>query len=223
MEKMKTGKTVPFNWVRAAAVMCIITCISDFVVLFVLGSCYQGYSQLRNTISSLGATISPVSKLISAWWILIGIVFVFFGVFFRKAFEKDGRYVKLASLLIVMYGLGEGIGSGLFKADSINGKRTFSFLLHDIVGGIGIIAAVLLPLVMCSVISKEDNSPFYCFSWIVFIIGSITLLCFGIRFPSEAGDLIASCKGLWQRLFLLNLYVYFIAISVIMYNRKIPV
>ncbi|WP_017498162.1 DUF998 domain-containing protein [Flavobacterium sp. WG21] len=217
---MKAGKTVPLNWVRVAAVICIITCISDFIVLFVLGKYYQGYSQLQNTISSLGATISPVSKLISAWWILIGIVFIFFGILFRKAFDKDRRFVKLASLLIMMYGFGEGIGSGLFKADIINGKRTFSFLLHDIAGGVGIIAAVLLPLVMCSVISKEDNPGFYCFSWIIFIIGGITLLCFGIRLPSEAGDLIASCKGLWQRLFLLNLYVYFIAISVIMYNRK---
>ncbi|MDL2141567.1 DUF998 domain-containing protein [Flavobacterium tructae] len=220
MERMKAGKIVQFNWVRVAAVICIITCISDFIVLFVLGKYYQGYSQLQNTISSLGATISPVSKLISAWWILIGIVFIFFGILFRKAFDKDRRFVKLASLLIMMYGFGEGIGSGLFKADIINGKRTFSFLLHDIAGGVGIIAAVLLPLVMCSVISKEDNPGFYCFSWIIFIIGGITLLCFGIRFPSEAGDLIASSKGLWQRLFLLNLYVYFIAISVIMYNRK---
>ncbi|WP_369618581.1 DUF998 domain-containing protein [Flavobacterium sp. CFS9] len=220
---MKTERTVRFNWTRITAVICIITCISDFAVLFVLGGYYQEYSQLRNTISSLGATISPVSRLISAWWIFIGIIFIFFGVIFKKAFDKDGRYVKLASMLIMVYGLGEGIGSGLFKADVINGQKTFSFLLHDIAGGIGIIAGVLLPLVMCRVISKEDNSQFYCFSWIVFIIGISTLLLFGIRFPSVAGDLIASCKGLWQRLFLLNLYVYFMAISVIMYNREIIV
>ncbi|WP_264526326.1 DUF998 domain-containing protein [Flavobacterium sp. N502536] len=217
---MKRRKAVRVNWVKVMAIGCIITCIFDFLLLFLLGSYYKGYSQLHNTISSLGATVSPVSELISIWWIVIGIVFIVFGIVFKRAFDKDLKGVKLASLLIIMYGLGEGIGSGLFKADVIDGKRTLSFLLHDIAGGIGIVAALLLPLVMCTVISKENNPRFYNFSEIVFGIGSLTLLLFVLHIPSDTGALIASYKGLWQRLFLLNLYVYFISVSIIMYNKN---
>jgi hypothetical membrane protein len=217
---MKSRRIGRVNWIRIMAIVCIITCISDFMVLFLLGRYYRGYSQLQNTISSLGATVSPVSEAISIWWIVIGIVFIFFGVIFKMAFDRNRIEVMIASLLIIVYGLGEGIGSGLFKADLIDGKKSLSYLLHNIVGGIGIVAALLLPLMMCKVISKENNPRFYYFSWIVFIIGSITMLLFDIHFSSDTGALIASYKGLWQRLFLLNLYVYFISVSIIMYNKS---
>jgi len=213
-------RTSQLNLVKTAAIICITVCISDFIVLFLLGSYYPGYSQLKNTMSSLGATISPVSELISIWWILIGIVFIFFGIIFRKAFNSNLKSVKHASLLIMFYGLGEGIGSGLFKADRIAGKITDSFIIHDIAGGIGIIAALLLPLVMQKVITKKKSPRFYLLSWIVFVAGFITMLLFTIRFSSDENNLIALYKGLWQRLFLLNLYIYFIVISIIMYNKK---
>jgi Protein of unknown function (DUF998) len=207
------------NLVRAAAIICIIACIADFVILFLYGSYYPGYSQLKNTISSLGASISPVSKLISVWWTLIGIIFIFFGFIFRKAFDKNLKNVKFASLLIMLYGLGEGIGSGLFKADMTAGKMTDSFIMHNILGGIGVIAALLLPLVMLTIITKKNRYGFYLFSWIVFVIGLITMFLFAIRFSSK-DNVIYLYRGLWQRLFMLNLYLYFITISVIMYHKK---
>ncbi|MBW1654618.1 DUF998 domain-containing protein [Flavobacterium quisquiliarum] len=208
------------NWFKIAALLCIIVCIADFIVLFVLGNYYPGYSHLRNTMSSLGASASPVSAILSTWWIGIGIAFVFFGFQFRKAFDSNAKNVKIASGLIVLYGLGEGIGSGIFKADRIRGKMTNSFIMHDIAGGIGLIAALLLPLFMHKVILKKENPLFYRLSWIVFITGIITMLLFTIHFSSGETNVIIHYKGLWQRLFLLNLYVYFIVISIIMYHRK---
>ncbi|MFB9080672.1 DUF998 domain-containing protein [Flavobacterium procerum] len=208
------------NWAKMTAVFCIIVCIADFMILFVLGNYYPGYSQLTNTMSSLGASISPVSNIISLWWIAIGIVFVFFGFQFRKAFDNNAKNVKIASGLIMLYGLGEGIGSGVFKADRIGGEMTSSFIVHDIAGSIGLLAALLLPLFMHKVISRKENPFFYGLSWIVFVTGIITMLLFTIRFSSDETSLIIHFKGLWQRLFLLNLYVYFIAISIIMYHKK---
>ena len=205
--------------VRVAAIICITACIADFAILFLYCSYYPGYSQLKNTISSLGASISPVSKLISVWWTLIGIIFIFFGFVFRKAFDKKLKNVKFASVLIMLYGLGEGIGSGLFKADIIAGKMTGSFIMHNILGGIGVVAALILPLVMLTTMTKKNRCGFYLFSWIVFVIGLITMFLFTIRFSSK-DNLINLYRGLWQRLFMLNLYLYFITISVIMYYKK---
>jgi hypothetical protein len=207
------------NGIKIMAIVCITICIADFIVLFVLGDYYPGYSQLKNTISSLGATMSPVSDLISAWWIFIGIVFIFFGIIFRKVFYENPKSSKLASILIMLYGIGEGIGSGLFKADRIGGEMTPSFIAHDIAGGIGLIAAFLLPLVMQKVIEKANYPRFNVFSKIIFFIGLITIAFFTIRFSTQRSWIFD--RGLWQRLFMLNLYVYFITISVIMYKKRI--
>lgn len=213
-------RIVPLNLIKITAIICIIVCIADFILLFLLGTYYPGYSQLTNTISSLGASASPVSGLISLWWILIGILFIFFGFIFRKAFDKNLKNVKFASILSMLYGLGEGIGSGLFKADRIAGKMTNSFIMHDIMGSIGVIAALIFPLVMLKVFTKKNMPRFYLFSWIIFVIGLITILLFTVRFSCRADDFIPIYRGLWQRLFMLNLYIYFIAISVIMYHKK---
>ncbi|MRX40973.1 DUF998 domain-containing protein [Flavobacterium sp. LC2016-23] len=218
---MNIMRAVQLNLIQITALICIIACIADVIVLFLAGSYYPGYSQLKNTMSSLGETISPVSELISIWWICIGIIFIFFGIIFRKAFGSHLNSVKTASFLILFYGLGEGIGSGLFKADRIGGKMPHSFVIHDIAGGIGSIAALLLPLVMLRVIPKISNPHFYLFSWIVFAFGFSTMLLFTIRFSHDQDNLIALYKGFWQRLFMLNLYVYFITISIIMYCKKV--
>jgi len=210
-----------FNWVKITAVICIVTCIADFIVLFLLGNYYPGYSQLKNTISSLGASVSPVSDAISFWWILIGIVFLFFGIIVRKAFGANLKNVKIASLLIMFYGLGEGIGSGLFKANRINGEPTQSLVIHDVLGGIGVVAALILPLIMNKVITKKQMPRFYFFSWVIFVVGIIMMLLFTIRFSANEHNFFVFYKGLWQRFFLLNLYIYFITISIKMYNNEV--
>lgn len=212
--------TAQINWTRIMAIICIMACISDFIVVFVLGNYYSGYSQVKNTMSSLGASISPVSDIISVWWICIGIIFICFGVIFRKTFKGNSKNIKLGSLLIIFYGLGEGIGSGLFKADKIDGKMTGSFMLHSLAGGIGVIAALLLPLVLRKMIETQKKSQFYIFSWIVFAFGLITTVLFTFRFSPNETNFISLYKGLWQRLFLLNLYIYFIVLSVIMYGKE---
>jgi len=213
-------KTRQLYWIKIAAILCILTCISDLIVVFVLGNYYPGYNQFKNTMSSLGASISPVSDIISIWWICIGIVFIWFGVMFKKAFNDNSKKIKLGSLLIILYGLGEGIGSGLFKADKIDGKMTDSFMMHSSAGGIGVIAALLLPLILRKAVITERKSQFYNFSWAVFTFGLITTILFTFRFSSDQNNFISLYKGLWQRLFLVNLYVYFTVLSVIMYGKE---
>ncbi|KAF2341897.1 DUF998 domain-containing protein [Flavobacterium tistrianum] len=213
-------KTEQFNWARIMAVLCIMTCIFDFIIVFLLGNHYSGYSQLKNTMSSLGASISPVSNIISTWWICIGMVFICFGIIFRKTLHGNSKNIKLGSLLIILYGLGEGIGSGLFKADKIDGKMTNSFMMHSLAGGVGVLAALLLPLVLRKAIVAQKKSQFYIFSWIIFAFGFITTILFTFRFSPNEDNFISLYKGLWQRLFMLNLYVYFIVLSVIMYRKE---
>ncbi len=213
-------KTTELNWVKIIAILCILTCISDLIVVFVLGNHYAGYSQLKDTMSMLGTSISPVSNIISIWWICIGIVFICFGIIFGKTFNDDSNAIRLGSFLIILYGWGEGIGSGLFKADRVEGRMTDSFMMHSLAGGIGVIAALMLPFILRKAVVKQRKSQFHIFSWAVFVFGLFTTILFTFRFSSDQNNFIALYKGLWQRLFLLNLYVYFIVLSVIMYGKE---
>ncbi len=208
------------KYITSSALACIIACIGEFVFLFILGAYYRGYSQLKDTMSSLGASDSPVSDVISIWWIIMGVLFIFFGTGFKKAFSDKGWYAKLASWLIIIYGLGEGIGSGAFKADHVATGLTAFAIIHDIVGGIGVLAVLLLPLVMQKVVVKYEMPVFYRMSQLVFITGIITILLFLFRYSPDKNNFFAIYKGLWQRLFMLNTYIYMTTIAVLIIRRR---
>ncbi len=188
--------------------------------MFVCGAFYPGYNQLKDTMSSLGASVSPVSGVISAWWVIMGVLLVFFGTGLRNAFSEKRGYAGLASWLIILYGLGEGIGSGVFKADHVAGRITTSGIIHDILGGIGVTAALLFPLIMLKIVAKNERPVFYRMSQVVFVCGIITILLFLFRFSSDENDFFSVYKGLWQRLFMLDIYIYLTTIAVIMIKMQ---
>jgi hypothetical membrane protein len=183
-------------------------CIGDFLSLFVLGPEYPGYSQVYDTMSSLGSSVSPASDIISTWWIILGILMVIFAFGFRAAYSPGDKYVKIAFWLLILYGLGEGLGSGLFKADRVSSSYTTSFIVHDILGGAGVVAILILPLIVQKIRPFFSNPGFIRFSRITFILDTLFLVLFSFRFLGNENDILANYKGLWQRLFILNSYIY---------------
>ena len=206
--------------VLIGAIAGIAGCVGDFLVLFVFGNYYPGYRQAFNTMSSLGATISPVSTIVSSLWILLGICLVFFGYSLRKAFRPETIYVKVASWLIIIYGLGEFVGSGLFKADHIGNTVTNFAVVHGILGTIGIAAIMVLPLLMKKIIPRSTNPGFHTFSWIVLVAGIVIMVLFNFRFFHPEDNILNKLEGLWQRLFALDYYVYLFVIIFIMMKRQ---
>jgi hypothetical protein len=207
--------------VFAGSAACFTGCIGDFVSLFILGSKYPGYNQIHDTMSSLGSSVSPVSDIISVWWIILGILMIVFAFGFRASYSADDKYVKTIFWLIILYGLGEGLGSGLFKADRVSGSYTTSFIVHDILGGAGVIAIMVLPLIVQKIKPSFSNARFKSFSRIVFILGILFLVLFSFRFVKNGNNLIAGCKGLWQRLFIMVCYIYLMAVAYIMSSHAI--
>lgn len=203
-----------------AAIACFIACIGDFWVTYVLGEYKPGYSQLHNTMSLLGVSTSPVSEIISLWWIILGLFMILFAFGFGKAFGYNRLPVQVGTWLIILYGLGEGIGSGIFKDDLVNNSATLSSTTHEIFGGIGTVAILVLPYAMKLIIPKATNPDFHTLSLIVFMLGLVFLVLFLFRLiPYQSNDLLLY-KGLWQRLFVLDYYIYLMVIAVIMIKRQ---
>ena len=204
-----------------AALVLIITCIADYIITFLLAEKYPGYNRLTDTLSKLGATASPVGKLISGWWLLLSILIVFFGIGFYESFRHKGKPARIATLLIIVYALGEGAGSGLFPANYIEHGLTFSLIIHDTFSGIGIGSIIILPLVMMHLFPKEKFRYFYLYSILVTVIGLLMLILFSLaKIFNNPDSIILSYKGLWQRLINADYYLYLIVIAGYMLQKK---
>jgi hypothetical protein len=205
----------------SAAITCIVACFADYIITFILAGKYPDYNRLTDTLSKLGATISPVSQIISDWWILLSLLFTFFAAGFYFSFKKKGKPANIATLLIIIYALGEGMGSGLFPANYIKHGLTFSLIIHDTLSGIGVGSIIILPLVMLYLFPREKFRYFYILSIIVTVIGLSMLILFSIaKIYNDPDYIILSYKGLWQRLMNANYYIYLIVIAVIMLKKS---
>ena len=199
---------------------CILACIGGFAALFIFGAMYPGYSHLKDTISYLGMSASPVSGQISTCWIIVGVTLVFFGTGFNKAFSENRKYVNIASWLIIIYGLGDEVGSGAFKADLVGDRMSAAYLIHDTIGGIGVTGILFLPLIMMKIFCKEEMPGFHRLSKVIFITSIIMVGLFLFRFSPDQSIFFAVYKGIWQRMFALSIYSYFIAIAILMIKRQ---
>lgn len=208
------------TYIKITAYACIAACIGGFAAVFIFGAFYPGYNQLKDTVSYLGMSESPVSDGISLCWIIVGAILVFFGTGFNRAFSENRKYVSIATWLIILYGLGDEIGSGVFKADLVANRMTVAYIIHDSIGGIGVAGILLLPLVMQKVIDKNKMPVFHRFSKIIFLTGILTVGLFLFRFSPDQNIFFAVYKGIWQRMFMLNIYLYFITIAVIIIRSK---
>jgi hypothetical protein len=194
----------------------IAGCLVDIASFFVFASRYQGYDQIRQPLSELGSSISPVSASISAWWAIFGILMVVLALGFYTAYTDNGRSGKMAAICIALYGLGEGIGSGLFKFDIINNVKTVSYSLHELFGSIGVFSILALPFLVFRITPFNRTLRFRTFSSYIIIFGFIFFIMFSIRYVNLTNgvtDLINKYTGLWQRLFLFNYYIYLITVS----------
>ncbi len=204
----------------ASAILCITASIADVVLIYIFGNQIPGYNQLTSTLSALGVSTSPVATEVTMWSVSLGLIYIFFGFGFLQVFNKYGKETRLAFLLILLYGLGENIASGVFRADRVNGELTNLAYLHDFLGGIGVLSLLLLPFVMQKIFTKFSFPLFNRYSGMAWLVGFIATVFFSFRLEYFAGTFLYNYSGLWQRIFLVDYYIYFSVIAVMMIKEN---
>ena len=160
----------------------LVAMIGDFVVPLILGRKYPNHNIFNDVISELGTKGSPVRKQLSAWLIILGILFICFGIGQGLQF-RDKTWAHWMYLWgIVMFGIGAGVIAGLFPEDRKCVEETVSGKVHGIFSGLGL---------------KGLNTT-------LFVFGVITFVFFIASEKKEAG--ILGMSGLWQRLNMLAIY-----------------
>ena len=209
------------RFVILSFLICIAACIGDILVSSILGSYYPGYNHLRDTLSQMGSDISPVAQMMSIWWIVLGSMFVFLGISFGKSFFKPNKYVTIASWLIVFYGIGESICSGVFPVNYNENGFDLISLLHIILSGLGVLSIMILPLVLQRIFTKKDFPSFYRYSYLAVALGLLFISLFSLaKSIDNPQNFFVQYKGLWQRLLSLNFYCYLISLVILMLKYR---
>jgi hypothetical protein len=218
---METESVQTFKkaFIKIAAIAGILGCLIDTVATFLFGARIEGYNQFRIPMSQLGIASSPVAGQISISWILMGTFLILFGLGLRFAFEKNKRSAIIICCLLILYGFGEGLISGIFPADKAGVvHHTWIGYVHNLIGGVGVIAIMLFPLFMMKLLPD--------IKWItmpVLVIGTIGVIMFAIgRLYASPSNFLAIYKGSWQRIYVFVYYFYIIIIAINMIARKVP-
>jgi hypothetical membrane protein len=205
-------------FVIAAAAGGVVACAGDFVVPLVIARSVPGYSHLRNVMSELGTRESPVARWMNGWWIVLGVLMMAFGVGVALAFPAAGDAGRLLACQFLVFGLGAGIGAGLFPMDPVGSAATVSGWLHGLTSSVGFVALGFAPLVTLWVVPRADVAWLWWLSAVVQALGFVIFALIVVSGHSR-GEGVLSWAGLWQRAFLAVYYVYVAALAVEMVRR----
>ncbi|MGV8813894.1 MAG: DUF998 domain-containing protein [Gelidibacter sp.] len=191
-----------------AAIAGVMACVMELIIEYYAASKNPGYSPISQSISYLGNPESPTHHLVKIGSVIFTILFVLFAFGFFKAFNHSFDKSKMATLLLVLYGFGQGMGAGLFSLDASKSKVSWMNIGHDIFSGIGDVALVLFPMVMLFFFSKTKRY----FTMLISVLGIAFMLLF-LSAKFEWTPQTIPYKGLWQRLFQVVYFVYFMFIA----------
>lgn len=198
------------NWALTALISVTLATTADIFSLGVFHRYYPAYHPLTDPISALGSNTSPIAGAVSAWWIILGCVFLFFAFAYRAGRSSN----RVVFLLIVLYAVCEELGSGLFPGNHLDHHLTLTGWIHNVLGAVGVAGLVAVPFVLMRDSMVRKRKPFLQFLKIASASGLIFFLLFSVsRLSTPSLALLRSYHGLWQRLFVANYYVILVVLA----------
>lgn len=164
--------------------------------------------------SILGVTGSPVAGWFTAWSVCLALLLFVFARGLQQAFWPKAKRIALASLFLVVYGIGEGLGSGLFPFDHIGDALTLSGKIHSTLSIVGSGGLYLLPLVWLWK-PPAQGPRLRALSWGILLFGGLFMLVFA---AAKAG--LLGRAGLWQRAYIAVYYIYLLTLARCMYRSS---
>jgi len=197
------------RFVVFTAVCCFVACAGDFAVTFIIGFIYKKYDSLNQSQSYLGTADSPVAPYMNTWEVILSILVVLYAYGLGRTIFSKGFWQHWAVWLITLYGLGEGIGSGLFPYEHAGNELAVTGILHLLFSTIGVVAIAANAFVLLKVFPKKLFPRLN--TYILFV--ACSGLAFIILFLLAKMQVIP-LRGLWQRLFILDYYSLLVVVAV---------
>jgi hypothetical membrane protein len=173
-------------------------------ITVVCASFRPAYSHIHHFISELGATGTANADLMNfAGFIPTGTMIALFGVSLFGSLPKK-VLTRVGSFLITLFGLGMVV-VGFFSCDEgCPREGSLENNIHDQISGPVFLAAIIGVLLLGLAFKRL---PAYRRLWIYSIVSSLLSLCFMIALINSLESY--TLTGLWQRLLLLTLFLWF--------------
>lgn len=199
------------NMERVVSICLIVTMIIDVVLPFVLARFYRGFKHKTTALSVLGSKQSPTKNVYNVWCIISGVVFCIFAVVLNiKALSGYGIAIMI---LLVAYGVGCEIMSGLFPLDSDCEYKDVSSKVHGYGSAIGFTALLFVPLVM-GLMLTSINTALAVISFVAFGVAFVFFAFFIMGEKDKFAKTVLRYGGLWQRLVMVAVYAPIIALCI---------
>ncbi len=177
------------------------------------GSQFPGYNWKTQSLSYLGQSGSPVEHWVTLWGFGFSILILWFDYAFYLTY-KQLRWIKIAAFALLLFGLGEGIGSGCFPINPPGTPPTINSQLHNLFSGIGDTGIVLFPFLLMFIFPRHEHRKWHIYLWIVVLIGLVMASFFLTAKYLHPDNFILHFKGIWQRIYTFNYYAMLLALSV---------
>jgi hypothetical protein len=214
-------QTSHLTWSKIAMITCLTACLGDMLLVNIFSRYYPQFNPVVQPTSALGALGSPVAHVISACWILVGFIFLFFAYAFDHSEEIQTKSHHLTSWLFGLYAVGEEMGSGIFPGNRILGHLTTIGIVHNIIGGIGTGALLISPFVLLKKYQNKENYLMRSYLFFVGVSGILIFIVFAISHFNWPGmKWLYLRHGLIQRVFITDYYLFMMVVAVKLYYDK---
>jgi len=193
---------------RMPWILLIIALVGDFAVPYSLAIFYPGYSHRKQVMSVLGNPKSPVAKVYNIWLIILGILICFSSIKVYMVYQRVSNfYAGTILIIMVLFGIGAGVLSGLFSVDETKDMESRASKIHGIGAGIGFMLLTFIPLIIGLLSFKVSNRIFGLFSILLFIVSVFFFVLFVMSEREDYENSVIGQTGLWQRLLLASMYM----------------
>jgi hypothetical protein len=206
-------------FIRLFALLGICAAPLDIVFILTIGALRPKYNGITSFASLLGVPGTPYAMLISGWWFLYGFMLILFAVGLLFSMPRDSRVRWIGPLLIMIFGIFDGIGSAVFPCDPGCAGLTIAGKMHVLVSAVGTAALVPAPF-FCWLGWRQDRrfEKILTFSWIVQIAGLLLLVILLFARLKGVADYLNGFGGLIQRLVYTVYYLWLVPVGVTMYR-----
>ena len=182
------------------------------VAVVVMGALKPGFSHIYNTISELGETGSVVAIPAALVFIITGIMITVFGYGLQMKLKEKNR-TATTGVLVMLYGVLDFMGSGVFPVDAGGAATTLISTIHVNATLIGELAALCMPIwFLKDTVGIDGWERLRRFSGVVFGVSLPLVVFLGYCILGHTPGQVDTPIGLAQRL-MVGLFLLWIMVT----------
>ncbi len=182
-------------------------CAGEILVPYFLGKRIQNYSSLHTVMSAVGAKENGILSILYRSWLIIFGTFTSILFYQLRGMYDYGSY-KASIIIVICFALLGCVLCGIFPSEMTKDFSSTSAKIHAVAVVIAFFALMFVPLLLRKIYIINNNRIGNIMSIIAFLISIAIFILQVVSERERFSTTFIGYTGLWQRLYLINLYFY---------------